>query len=172
MVARCLPMERTGTGGRDAVAATGLKRALVIGCSADVWAEVAAAQALGTFDAIYCAKMAGVHWKGGRFTWCGLHPEWQELYSGNRQDLGLHRDYETVAPPDSELGTAGKGSKIDRRVSYRWPGMDASASSGGYAARWRCMTGLIASFSPACPWTSARRTSRAASRGCSATALR
>jgi hypothetical protein len=117
------------------VAATGLKRALVIGCSADVWAEVAAAQALGTFDAIYCAKMAGVHWKGGRFTWCGLHPEWQELYSGNRQDLGLHRDYETVAPPDSELGTAGKGSKIDRRVSYRWPGMDASASSGGYAAK-------------------------------------
>lgn len=112
-----------------------MKTALVIGCSANVWAEVEAAQALAKFDAVYCAKMSGVHWKGGRFIWCGLHPEWQAGYSAERGALGLHMDFETVSPPDSELGTAGKSRVIDRRVSYRWPGMDASASSGGYAAK-------------------------------------
>ena len=44
-------------------------------------------------------------------------------------------DFETVAPPDSELGTEDKKRQIDRRVSYRYPGMDSSASSGGYAAK-------------------------------------
>lgn len=44
-------------------------------------------------------------------------------------------DFETVAPPDSELGTVGKNMKVDRRVSYRYPGMNSSASSGGYAAK-------------------------------------
>ena len=87
------------------------------------------------FDAIYCVKMAGIHWRGGRFIWVGLHPEWQAGYSDQRKALGLHMDFETVAPPDGELGTAGKGHRIDRRVSYRYPGMNASASSGGYGAK-------------------------------------
>lgn len=112
-----------------------LKRALVIGCSAEVWEDVRRATDLCTFDAVYCVKLAGVHYQGGSFTWVGLHPEWQEKYSAERAALGLHMNYETVAPPDSELGTAGKGAKIDRRASYRYQGMDSSASSGGYAAK-------------------------------------
>jgi hypothetical protein len=112
-----------------------LKTALVIGCAECVWRDVDAAQALCTFDAVYCVKMAGIHWNGGPFVWVGLHPEWADLYAKERQALGLHMDFETVAPPDSELGTAGKGKKIDRRVSYQYPGMDSSASSGGYGAK-------------------------------------
>lgn len=110
-------------------------KALVIGCAANVWDEVRRAQELCTFDRIYCVKLAGVHWTGGRFTWVGLHPEWQEQYAKERAALGHHMDFETVAPPDSELGTAGKGKKIDRRVSYRYPGMNSSASSGPYGAK-------------------------------------
>ncbi len=110
-------------------------RALVIGCAGKVWDEVKRAERLCEYDAVYCVKLAGVHWTGGRFTWVGLHPEWQEKYSAERAALGHHMDFETVAPPDNELGTAGKGHKIDRRVSYRYKGMNSSASSGGYAAK-------------------------------------
>ncbi len=112
-----------------------MRRALVIGCAADVWGEVFEARALTEFEAVYCVKLAGVHWLGGRFTWCGLHPEWQAKYTAERAERGLHMDFETVAPPDSELGTAGKGKTVDRRVSYRYPGMNSSASSGGYTAK-------------------------------------
>ncbi len=112
-----------------------MRRALVVGCAANVWKEVEQAEQFGHFDAIYCVKLAGVHWHGDRFTWVGLHPEWQAKYTAERYALGRHMNFETVAPPDSELGTAGKGHKVDRRVSYRYPGMDASASSGGYAAK-------------------------------------
>lgn len=112
-----------------------MKKALVVGCASCLWDDVNRAQDLAQFDAVYCVKMAGVHWRGGRFVWVGLHPEWQADYSAQRAALGLHMDFETVSPPDSELGTAGKGRMIDRRVSYRYPGMNASASSGGYGAQ-------------------------------------
>jgi hypothetical protein len=120
---------------RNAVAQPVLKRALVIGCAANVWDEVRRARDLCSFQAVYCVKIAGVHYRGGYFSWVGLHPEWVEKYGAERAALGLHSQYETVAPPDGELGTAGKGAKIDRRVSYRYSGMDCSASSGGYAAK-------------------------------------
>jgi hypothetical protein len=109
--------------------------ALVIGCSANVWEEVKAAQELTTFDAIYCVKLAGVHWKGGRFIWATLHPEFMNDYEAQRKALGLHSDYEIVAPLSSEVGMHGSKGNIARRVSYRYPGMDSSASSGGYAAK-------------------------------------
>lgn len=112
-----------------------VRRALVIGCAANVWKEVRKARDLCGYDAVYCVKMAGIHYNGGYFTWVGLHPEWQAKYSAEREALGKHMLFETVAPPESELGTAGKGAKIDRRVSYRYPEMDSSASSGGYAAK-------------------------------------
>lgn len=115
--------------------ATDLKRALVVGCAACVWEDLQQAKEMVDFDRVYCVKLAGVHWRGGRFVWVGLHPEWQEKYTAERQSLGRHMDFETVAPPDGELGTEGKGRKIDRRVSYRYKGMDSSASSGGYAAK-------------------------------------
>src|SRR6187402_2558975 len=105
-------------------------RALVIGCSANVWTEVEQAMRLCEFDAIYCVKLAGVHWVGGQFVWATLHPEFMDDYERQRADLKLHHDYEIVAPPPSELGMHGQKGNIARRVSYRYPGMDSSASSG------------------------------------------
>lgn len=112
-----------------------LRRALVIGCAEGVWDDVRKARDLCAFDAIYCVKLAGVHYRGGCFTWVGLHPEFMADYKRQRSELGHHSQFETVAPPDSELGTAGKNMKVDRRVSYRYPGMNSSASSGGYGAK-------------------------------------
>lgn len=112
-----------------------VKRALVIGCAEGVWREVRLARDLCYFHTVYCVKLAGVHYKGGRFVWVGLHPEWMEDYKKQRAALGLHMMFETVAPPDKELGSAGRGKQIDRRVPYCYPGMNSSASSGGYAAK-------------------------------------
>ncbi len=109
--------------------------ALVIGCSANVWQEVKAAQEMTTFDTIYCVKLAGVHWKGGRFIWPTLHPEFMDDYEKQRAALGLHKNYEIVAPLPNEVGMHGKKGNIARRISYRYPGMNSSASSGGFAAK-------------------------------------
>jgi hypothetical protein len=111
-------------------------RALVIGCAANVWEEVKAAEQLTTFDAIYCVKLAGVHYKEPRhFKWPTLHPEFMDDYERQRAELGLHSDYEIIAPLAGEVGMHGSKGNIARRVSYRYPGMDSSASSGGYAAK-------------------------------------
>lgn len=110
-------------------------RALVIGCAANVWAEVEQAMRLCDFDAFYCVKLAGVHWVGGRFVWPTLHPEFMDAYENERKQLGLHSEYEIVAPLSGEVGMHGKKGNITRRVSYRYPGMNSSASSGGYAAK-------------------------------------
>jgi hypothetical protein len=112
-----------------------MRRALVVGCSANVWQEVEQAQDLCLFDAVYCVKLAGVHWLGPRFVWATLHPEFMDDYEAQRKALGHHMDYEIVAPLPGEVGMHGKKGNIARRVSYRYPGMNASASSGGYAAK-------------------------------------
>jgi hypothetical protein len=110
--------------------------ALVIGCSAYVWEEVDAAKRLFAPDAFYCVKLAGVHFAyPHRFTWVTLHPEFMDDYEAQRKALGLHSDYEIVAPLPNEVGMHGKKGNIARRVSYRYPGMSSSASSGGYAAK-------------------------------------
>ncbi len=56
-------------------------------------------------------------------------------YEKQRAEQGFHGDYEIIAPPPGEVGEHGKKGNISRRVSYRYPGMNASASSGGYAAK-------------------------------------
>jgi hypothetical protein len=112
-----------------------MRRALVIGCSVNVWADVEDAQALGTYEAVYCVKLAGVHWKGGRFVWATLHPEFMDQYEAERKAHGRHAEYEIVAPLANEVGMHGSKGNIARRISYRYPGMNSSASSGLYAAK-------------------------------------
>lgn len=112
-----------------------MRRALVVGCAGNVWDDVQRAQDLGLFDAVYCVKLAGVHWRGGNFVWATLHPEFMDDYEKQRRQLGLHGGYEIVAPLVNEVGMHGKQGNIARRISYRYPGMNASASSGGFAAK-------------------------------------
>lgn len=113
-----------------------LKRALVVGCAANLWSDVAAARELGSFDVVYCVKAAGVHWPAAFQVWVTLHPEYMDNYEDQRRRLGLPNGYQIVAPLKTELGThGGAGRNIARRVSYRWPGMTGSASSGIYGAK-------------------------------------
>lgn len=111
-----------------------MKTALVIGCSDSIWEDIKLAQAIGKYDAVYCVKMAGIYWPHKFKSWVSLHPEWMAGYEGERKQRGYPDGYETVGPLQGEVGMHAK-HKVDRRVSYRFPGMNASASSGIYAAK-------------------------------------
>lgn len=112
-----------------------MKRALIVGCAANVWDDVAKAREIGEFDATYCVKLAGVHWPAKFQVWVTLHPEFMDAYQAERKAKGFPNGYEIVAPLSGEVGEHGHKGKIDRRVSYQWPGMNASASSGIYGAK-------------------------------------
>jgi hypothetical protein len=112
-----------------------LKRALVVGCAECVWEDVQRAQEMVLFDSVYCVKLAGVHWPSSFKTWVTLHPEFMNAYEAERRALGHPPGYEIVAPLESEVGSHAKKGNINRRVTYRWPGMNASASSGIYGAK-------------------------------------
>lgn len=113
------------------------KSVLVIGCAAGVWDDIKAAQALGSFDAVYCVKQMGIHYPKKFYVWVTLHPEAMDVYEIERKALGHPGGYQIVAPPPSELGTHGKKGNIARRVSYLWPDAvtNGSASSGIYGAK-------------------------------------
>lgn len=112
-----------------------MRRALVVGCSANVWEEVEAAKKLCEYDAIYCVKQIGIHWPGMFQVWATLHPEFMDAYEKERQKLGLPNGYEIVAPPPNEVGAHGAKGRIARRVAYRWKHMNSSAGSGIYGAK-------------------------------------
>src|SRR5215813_5163843 len=109
-----------------------MKTALVVGCADCVWDEVEAAQKLATFDQFYVCKMAGIDWDEGWFHWVTLHPEYmigERGYKQTRINKGLPNDYEIVAPLTGEVGNHWH-IEVDRRVSMRWPQINAQSSSG------------------------------------------
>lgn len=110
---------------------------LVIGCAEGNFDEARAAIALQKPDLIYCVKLAGVHWPEPFDWWCGLHPEWMTGYMQQRAALSHPRGFRTATCLEIELDPKKKDDKFepDRRVSYRWPGMSSSASSGIFAAK-------------------------------------
>lgn len=110
-------------------------KALVVGCADCVWDDVAAAELLGAFDRIYCVKLAGVAWPGRFDVWATLHPEYMDEYEAKRAEKNLPNGYEVVAPLAGEVGEHGGKGRISRRVTYRYPGMTGSASSGIYGAK-------------------------------------
>jgi hypothetical protein len=112
-----------------------VKLALVVGSADCMWEDVKAARALCAFDAVYCVKRVGIHWPEAFQVWATLHPEYMDDYEAHRAKLGYPGGYEIVAPPSGEVGAHGHKGKIARRVSYKWPGMNASAASGIYGAK-------------------------------------
>lgn len=113
-----------------------MKSALVIGCAANVWEDLKAAEALTKYDAVYCVKQMGVHYPKKFDVWVTLHPEAMDVYEIERKALGFPNGYQIVAPPPEELGMHGKKGNIARRVSYRWnKDSNMSASSGIYGAK-------------------------------------
>lgn len=111
-----------------------MRSALVIGCGDCIWEDIKTAQSLGKYDSVYCVKMAGIYWPHKFKSWVSLHPEFMQGYQAERRERGYPDGYEIVAPLHGEVGMHAK-HKVDRRVSYRFPGMNASASSGIYAAK-------------------------------------
>ena len=114
-----------------------MKSALVIGCAANVWEDLKAARRLATYDAIYCVKQMGIHYREKFDVWVTLHPEAMDAYEHQRKVLGFPDGYQIVAPPAKELGMHGEKGNIARRISYLWPNSDgsSSASSGIYGAK-------------------------------------
>jgi hypothetical protein len=111
-----------------------MKRALVVGSAKGVWDEVAAAQAMCAFDSYYVVKMTGIKWNQGYFHWVTLHPEFMPNYRKARELEGLLPEYEVIAPLLEEIGRHHE-HQCDRRVSYRFPGMTSSGSSGLFAVK-------------------------------------
>jgi hypothetical protein len=113
-----------------------LRKALVVGCARNVWDDVRSAQALCEFDAVYCVKQSGIYWPHEFDVWVTLHPEFMDAYEAERAGRGLSGGYEIVSPLDDLVGAhAGKGKNIKRKTDYRFPGMNASASSGIFAVK-------------------------------------
>jgi len=113
-----------------------VKLALVAGSAACIWDDLRATERLGCkWDAVYCVKMTGIYWPTKFDVWVTLHPEAMDEYEAKRKAGGLPSGYEIVAPFPDELGNHGKKGNIARRVTYRWPGMTSSASSGIYGAK-------------------------------------
>jgi hypothetical protein len=112
-----------------------LRRCLVIGCGPNVWSEVAEAEELCEFDAVICVKLAGVFWPRPFYAWATLHPEFMPAYEAKREARGYPKGYQIVAPIEGELGTKHRAVPVDRRLTYRWPGMNASGSSGLYGVK-------------------------------------
>ncbi len=112
-----------------------MKTALVVGCAECVWRDVEAAEDLCTFDAVYCVKLAGVYWPRKFDVWATLHPEWMADYVAKRKARNLPNGFQTVAPAFPDISEVHKDHPVDRRVSYRFPGMSGSASSGIYGAK-------------------------------------
>lgn len=110
---------------------------LVIGCAEGNFDEARAAIAMQKPDLIYCVKLAGVHWPERFDWWCGLHPEWMTDYKRQRAELGYPNGFRTAVCLERELDPRKKDDTFqpDRRLSYRWPGMNSSASSGIFAAK-------------------------------------
>lgn len=114
-----------------------MKLALVVGSAACIWDDVRAARAMAQFDAVCCVKRAGIEWPEAFDVWAGLHPEYMKNFIARRRAKGYPDGYEIVCPPEKELGDIGRDiNGIEpRRVSYLWPGMNASAGSGIYGAK-------------------------------------
>lgn len=112
-----------------------MRTVLVVGCASCVWDDVAAARALATYDAVYCVKQIGIRWPEPFQVWATLHPEAMDDYEAQREALGFPAGYEIVAPLETEVGMHGKKGRVARRVTYRWPGMTSSASSGIYGVK-------------------------------------
>lgn len=108
--------------------------ALVIGGAECAGDDLKKALALFTPDKIYAANDIGAHVER-LDVWCSLHPEFMDKWEEERKKRGLPNGYEIVAPLSTEVGMHGAKGRITRRISYRWPGMTSSASSGIYAAK-------------------------------------
>ncbi|WP_290497641.1 hypothetical protein [Hyphomonas sp. UBA4494] len=105
-----------------------LRRCLVLGSAACLWADIEAALSVGEYDAVIAAKQAGIVWPGELYGWVSLHPDWMMDYRKQRRDHGYPEPCEVVA---NQMMPG-----IDRAIEYKWPGQTRSGASGGVAIKY------------------------------------
>lgn len=108
--------------------------ALVIGGASGGFREAIEAMSLFTPAKIYAVNDIGACIETVD-VWCTLHPEFMDGWEKLRSEQGFGPVDDIVAPPPKEVGMHGAKGRIKRRLSYRWPGMNGSASSGIYGAK-------------------------------------
>lgn len=113
-----------------------MRYALAVGSAACVYDDVARVTALlGKPAAIYACNDIGCELERLDF-WCTLHPEHMKRWREMRAERGYPADYETIAPPKTEMAQHGVWlDQFDRHVSYVFPGMNSSGSSGLYVIK-------------------------------------
>jgi hypothetical protein len=100
---------------------------LVLGGSASVWDDAAEALHLFRPDVITAVNDIGTRWAGRIDLFCTLHHEKMSGWRAARAARGF-------LPAALHIGhEAAPG--IDQIKDYRWPGMNASGSSGLYAVK-------------------------------------
>ena len=103
------------------------KTALVLGGASSVWDDAAEALHLFRPDAIAAVNDIGTRWAGRLDIWATLHPEHFVKWAPARAANGFTPARTHIAHED--------GWRVDSIEDYRWPGMNASGSSGLYAVK-------------------------------------
>lgn len=114
-----------------------MQYALVVGCAVCVHEDMTKVISdFGPPSVVYACNDIGVELQQLDH-WCTLHPEHLNTWMQWRRERGLSSNYQVVVPPIREMGTDGRRAEavIDRRVSFLWPDMTTSGSSGLYAAK-------------------------------------
>jgi hypothetical protein len=99
----------------------------VLGGAECVWRDVNGALALFEPDAFAAVNDIGTQWEGPLDIWATLHHEKMGAWRAERRRRGFRPAHIHIGIED-QLG-------IDRVEDYRWPGMNASGSSGLYAVK-------------------------------------
>jgi hypothetical protein len=101
--------------------------ALVLGGASGVWTDAETAIDLFTPDLVIAVNDIGTRWAGRLTHWVTLHPEHMSRWRAQRDARGYK-------PAQTHIGHELKDG-IDRASDYRWPGMNASGSSGLFAVK-------------------------------------
>lgn len=97
--------------------------AAVLGGASGGLAELASVQ----FDAVFAVNDAAAEYAGPLHSFVTLHPEKLPLWMAKRRAAGLPEPGEVIAHIEA--------LHVTRVADYRWPGMNASGSSGLFAVK-------------------------------------
>jgi hypothetical protein len=88
-------------------------------------------------NAVFAVNDAAAQYPGPLAAFVTLHPEHLPRWLGARRAAGLPDPDRVVVPHDSQLPTqdARDCAAGHERADYRWPGMNASGSSGLFATK-------------------------------------
>lgn len=113
-----------------------LKTALILGGANTVWEDSAKALKLFTPDIVVAANDISARWSGPIDYQVTLHPEHLLRWQTERRLRGYSEPRTVVAHEKPTFFEGGKQyPRIDFAMSYLWPGMNASGSSGLFAAK-------------------------------------